>query len=232
MAQDVTDAKVAQKQAVNTAAELLQLIEKAHAPIFGTDTEKNVSEWNAMTERITGFAKSEAEGVKFVDFVEPAFHSSVNEVFDKALRGEPTTNYSLKFRRVYNSNSNCQRRIITASSSGAYTLYCAAEGRLFIRPLPRLGPAAPPYLINTCARSSPHVAPPSGVRGAACARPTRARSSPHRADSLRARCYMRLTHTLRRASTLLSMCSRTAAQQDEERGLETPPRERRHSARR
>ena len=52
-----------------------------------------------MTERITGFSKREAEGHKFVErFVEPKMQSSVTEVFDKALRGIQTSNYSLEFR--------------------------------------------------------------------------------------------------------------------------------------
>ena len=52
-AQDVTDAKAAESMLAATAAELLQLVETANAPIFGTDSSGNVNEWNAMAGKIT-----------------------------------------------------------------------------------------------------------------------------------------------------------------------------------
>ena len=51
----------------------------------------------SKTGEITGYPQHEAEGQLFVEhFVEQKLQSSVTEVFDKALRGIQTSNYSLE----------------------------------------------------------------------------------------------------------------------------------------
>ena len=53
----------------------------------------------SKTGEITGYPQHEAEGQLFVErFVEQKLQPSVTEVFDKALRGIQTSNYSLELR--------------------------------------------------------------------------------------------------------------------------------------
>ena len=81
------------------ARELRQLVDTANAPIFGIDVHGNVNEWNFKTAEITGFSKEEAMNKPLVStFVEPTLRQSVQEVFDNALKGNETSNYSLEFR--------------------------------------------------------------------------------------------------------------------------------------
>ena len=99
VAQDVTDAKRAEQRIANDGAELRQLVENAHAPIFGIDVEGNVNEWNAMTARITGYTKAEAIGKPLVQtFIEPQLRGAVSAVLKDALGGKGTANYELEFR--------------------------------------------------------------------------------------------------------------------------------------
>ena len=77
-----------------TAQELTQLIDTANAPIFGIDVEGKVNEWNQTAERITGFTKDDVMGHDLVaEFINDDYKASVKKVFDKALRGEETSNY-------------------------------------------------------------------------------------------------------------------------------------------
>ena len=69
------------------------IIEEAHAPIFGVDTQLKVYKWNHMAETISGYSKTEVIGQPFLDFIEPEFRESVGTVLHKALRGENTANY-------------------------------------------------------------------------------------------------------------------------------------------
>ena len=50
----------------------------------------------SKTEEITGYPQHEAEGQLFVERFVQKLQSSVTEVFDKALRGIQTSNYSLE----------------------------------------------------------------------------------------------------------------------------------------
>lgn len=69
------------------------IIEQAHAPIFGVDTQLKVYKWNRMAETISGYSKQEVIGKQFLEFIEPQFRESVGTVLHKALRGENTANY-------------------------------------------------------------------------------------------------------------------------------------------
>ena len=80
------------------AHEYVTLIETAHAPIFGIDREYNVSEWNGMAERITGYVKTEVMGKPFLDLIEPEYRDSVKSVLYKALNGENSSNYRQQLR--------------------------------------------------------------------------------------------------------------------------------------
>ena len=76
--------------------ELTQLIDTANAPIFGIDTAGNVNEWNQKVEQITGFNKDEVMGHNLVETrITEEFKKPVQEVLDKALKGNETSNYEV-----------------------------------------------------------------------------------------------------------------------------------------
>eukprot|EP00930_Biecheleria_cincta_P101742 TRINITY_DN933_c0_g2_i2.p1 TRINITY_DN933_c0_g2~~TRINITY_DN933_c0_g2_i2.p1 ORF type:complete len:2380 (-),score=509.92 TRINITY_DN933_c0_g2_i2:507-7646(-) len=94
--QDITELNQVMAESKNVADDLTQLIETANAPIFGIDTEGNISEWNKKTAEITGFPKAEALGTNLVNnFIQHDYKQSVREVLYKALEGEETSNYEL-----------------------------------------------------------------------------------------------------------------------------------------
>jgi len=98
VAQDVTETKRNDRAMSAMARELRQLVDKANAPIFGIDVHGKVNEWNEKTAEITGFSKEEAFEKPLVStFIVPSLRQSVQEVLDKALHGDETSNYELEF---------------------------------------------------------------------------------------------------------------------------------------
>jgi len=98
VAQDVTEAVQRDRAVAGMANELRQLIDTANAPIFGIDCDGNVNEWNNKTAEITGYTKEEAFDEPLVSkFIVPSLRKSVQEVLDKALQGNETSNYELEF---------------------------------------------------------------------------------------------------------------------------------------
>lgn len=86
-----------------TNSELRKLVDNANAPIFGINVHGNVNEWNLKTAEITGTDKDEAINQPFVStFIVPKLRKSVQEVLDKALKGDETSNYELEFRTKMN----------------------------------------------------------------------------------------------------------------------------------
>ena len=65
-------------------------IDTANAPIFGIDLRGKVNEWNKKAAEITGFTREEVLGKSLV-----GVHgfSSIEQVLEKALKGEETANY-------------------------------------------------------------------------------------------------------------------------------------------
>jgi PAS domain S-box-containing protein len=73
---------------------LTQFIDTANAPIFGIDNNGKVNEWNQKSAEITGFHADEVLGKNLVEeFITPDYRESVNEVLQKALKGDETSNY-------------------------------------------------------------------------------------------------------------------------------------------
>ena len=98
VAQDVTESSKNDRAVAAMAHELRQLIDTANAPIFGIDVNGNVNEWNNMTAEITGFTKEEAYNKPLIStFIVPSLRKSVQEVLDKALKENETSNYELEF---------------------------------------------------------------------------------------------------------------------------------------
>mmetsp|Transcript_10740 Transcript_10740/g.25976 ORF Transcript_10740/g.25976 Transcript_10740/m.25976 type:complete len:855 (-) Transcript_10740:65-2629(-) len=98
VAQDVTEAVERDAKMGAMARELRQLVDSANAPIFGIDKNGNVNEWNDKTAEITGFSKKEAWQKPLVStFIVPKLRKSVQDVLDRALQGDETSNYQLEF---------------------------------------------------------------------------------------------------------------------------------------
>jgi PAS domain S-box-containing protein len=103
VAQDVTETTKHDRAVSTMARELRQLVDTANAPIFGIDVHGNVNEWNDKTAEITGFSKEEALDKPLVStFIVPNLRKSVQDVLDKALKGDETSNYELEFRTKSN----------------------------------------------------------------------------------------------------------------------------------
>lgn len=103
VAQDVTEAAKHDRAVASMASALRQLVDTANAPIFGIDIDGNVNEWNDKTAEITGFSKDEALNKPLVStFIVPNLRQSVQDVLDKALKGDETSNYQLEFRTKTN----------------------------------------------------------------------------------------------------------------------------------
>jgi PAS domain S-box-containing protein len=84
------------REAEDISKELNQLIDTANAPIFGVDVDGNLNEWNQKVEHITGFTKDEVMGHNLVQtLIMEEFKQPVQEVLNKALKGEETSNYEV-----------------------------------------------------------------------------------------------------------------------------------------
>jgi len=87
--QDIT-ARIAQEQ------EYYKLIDTANVPIFGVDTSGNITVWNKCAGNISGYSSEDTMGHHLVqEFITEDFRASVQEVLEKALRGEETANFQL-----------------------------------------------------------------------------------------------------------------------------------------
>jgi len=93
----VKDLAISRDGAEAVAKDLIQLIDTANAPIFGIDTTGLVNEWNQRAELLTGFAKADVMGKDLVaGFITDDYKASVEEVLDKALKGEESANYEFQ----------------------------------------------------------------------------------------------------------------------------------------
>ena len=86
--QDIT-ARIAQEQ------EYFHLIDTANAPIFGVDMDGRVNVWNKCAANLSGYSALDTVGHNLVEeFITEDFRASVQEVLDKALKGEETANFA------------------------------------------------------------------------------------------------------------------------------------------
>ncbi|RAP24710.1 hypothetical protein DID73_01120 [Candidatus Marinamargulisbacteria bacterium SCGC AG-343-K17] len=93
---DITETKKLEVSKDTAIQELAQLIDSANAPIFGIDIDGKVNEWNQKAEQITGYTKDEVMKKPFVDtYITDDYKTSVQDVLDKALRGNETANYEV-----------------------------------------------------------------------------------------------------------------------------------------
>jgi PAS domain S-box-containing protein len=101
-------------EAERVAQDLTLLIDTANAPIFGIDAEGNVNEWNQKSAEITGFVADEVMGKSLVeDFIRENHRESVNDVLQKALKGDNTSNFEFP---LYTKNNNLVRVLLNATT--------------------------------------------------------------------------------------------------------------------
>lgn len=89
---DIHDRRMAEAAAEALARDLRHLIETANAPILGEDMQGRINEWNAASERLTGFARSEVLGRSFVELVPPGQRRAMRDVLDAARHGIESAN--------------------------------------------------------------------------------------------------------------------------------------------
>ena len=93
---DVTGQNNSQEKIKRVTQELMTLIEKANAPIFGIDWDGNITEWNSYTSKITGYTKKEVVGKNLIrTFILKSHRDVVHQLFKMVLRGKNTTHYEL-----------------------------------------------------------------------------------------------------------------------------------------
>eukprot|EP00930_Biecheleria_cincta_P053498 TRINITY_DN3901_c0_g1_i2.p1 TRINITY_DN3901_c0_g1~~TRINITY_DN3901_c0_g1_i2.p1 ORF type:complete len:3527 (-),score=831.98 TRINITY_DN3901_c0_g1_i2:238-9594(-) len=92
--QEITELNKAMAESARVADDLIRLIETAHAPIFGVNTEGQVTEWNTMMQNLTEYSKEEALGRFLVtSFISKEYRGSVEDVLMLALKGVETANF-------------------------------------------------------------------------------------------------------------------------------------------
>ncbi len=109
---DVSQQKEFENQLTNIARELTNLIQNATVPIWGIDRNGYINEWNKAAAQLLGYSKNDVLGQKWINFLEPHIQKSVDEVLQKAYRGEPTSNRELPFL-----NKEGKRQILLISVS-------------------------------------------------------------------------------------------------------------------
>ena len=112
--QDITELDSYRSEMERVAEDLTLLIDTANAPIFGIDAQGNVNEWNKKSAEITGFNAEEVLGKNLVEeFISSDYSESVNNVLQKALKGENTSNYELL---LYTKNNNRVTVLLNATT--------------------------------------------------------------------------------------------------------------------
>lgn len=110
---DITEQKVYEDRVTTVAQELTTLIDTANAPIFGIDWNGRINEWNQVTAKITGYAKSEVLGKKLIDeFILDGYKVAVTDLLKNALRGKDVTNYELP---IYTRNGKVVTMLFNAT---------------------------------------------------------------------------------------------------------------------
>lgn len=90
---DITAQKDFESNITAIARELSGLIENANTPIFGTDRNGYINEWNKVTAELTGYSKNEVLGKKLLNNVVKDTHRErTGFVFDRVFHEQPARN--------------------------------------------------------------------------------------------------------------------------------------------
>lgn len=93
--QDITAQKEFEHKITNIARELSSLIENANAPIFGTDKNGYINEWNKVTSALTGYSRNEVLGIPLIQFISANKHKGFKKVLVDVAAGIPISNLEI-----------------------------------------------------------------------------------------------------------------------------------------
>jgi PAS domain S-box-containing protein len=97
--QDISQAKKARAEVERTAAELRQFVDTANAPIFGTDADGLVNEWNQMTEYISGVRFNNIAGHPLTDVIVMEDREAVSKAVASAVKGIEASNLEFNLQQ-------------------------------------------------------------------------------------------------------------------------------------
>jgi PAS domain S-box-containing protein len=93
---DITQQKEFQNKITAIARELSTLIENANVPIFAIDRNGYINEWNKISAEISGIAKSELLGKRWInELVESDQRHAAEQMIARVLRGNSISNLEL-----------------------------------------------------------------------------------------------------------------------------------------
>ena len=108
LGKDVTSSRIFEKRIRAQAANVENLIQKANAIIFSTDSRGYITSWNDHSTRITGFEKNEVYTKKISDVVlHESARGTFEHVFRQLLTGESLSRYETKIETKQGKVLNC-----------------------------------------------------------------------------------------------------------------------------
>jgi len=93
--QDITTQKKFEHDLMAIARELSELIENANTPIFGTDRNGYINEWNKVTAELTGYSKNEVLGKKLPPFIKQPQRVDLTYIFNQVIADQPASNLQI-----------------------------------------------------------------------------------------------------------------------------------------
>jgi PAS domain S-box-containing protein len=93
--QDITSQKEFERNITAIARELSELIQHANAPIFGSDRNGYINEWNRVTEELTGYSKNEMLGKNIGLCIREDHRQEFTLLLDRVFKGSPLDNLQL-----------------------------------------------------------------------------------------------------------------------------------------
>ncbi len=94
---DITDLKKAQEKAIAEKENYEQLLRLVPSAVFTVDTDNNITSWNFMAEKLTGYSSEEILNKKCTDFaIEPCGDNC--GLFDPGIQ-KPITNVECRIKR-------------------------------------------------------------------------------------------------------------------------------------
>ena len=116
---------------IRAGEELQQLIDTANAPIFAIDINGRITEWNQMSERVSGYSKNEVLGANALKLlIDDDYYEEVSAVFRDALLGKAVLDYELPGAR--NKDGQARQVLLNLSirkSSAGETVGLVAIGQ-------------------------------------------------------------------------------------------------------
>lgn len=108
LGKDVTSSRIFEKRIRAQAANVENLIQKANAIIFSTDSRGYITSWNDHSTRITGLEKNEVYAKKFEDVVlHESARATFSDVFKQLLTGESLSKYETKIETTAGKVVSC-----------------------------------------------------------------------------------------------------------------------------